>query len=127
MKRHNSSGFTLIEVLFSIAILGILDLALTTMITAEIKAYKDSKEQFEATLLAQSFYERLKASPMIKLGEEIAESEDFIIITEVEEVEEYEGSMIRVMVEVLKEEKSLERIEGYKFIDNWESALESST
>lgn len=127
MKRHNSSGFALIEVLFSIAILGILDLALTTMITAEIKAYKDSKEQFEATLLAQSFYERLKASPMIKLGEEIAESEDFIIIMEVEEVEEYEGSMIRVMVEVLKEEKSLERIEGYKFIDNWESALESST
>lgn len=127
MKRHNSSGFTLIEVLFSIAILGILDLALTTMITAEIKAYKNSKEQFEATLLAQSFYERLKASPVIRLGVEISESGDFIIITEVEELEKYEGSMIKVTVEVLKEEESLERIEGYKFINYQESALENST
>lgn len=126
MNRLSSSGFTLIEILFSISILGIMCLALFSMNTTIIKAYKDSKQQFEATLTAQCLYERIKASPFPDVGETITEFDDYKIISDIVEVEKYNGRLYKITVEVIKEDEVLEKIEGYKIFKYKEMQFEDS-
>ena len=126
-KRLNSKGFTLIETIFSIAILGIIHLALSTMLTTTINAYKESKQQYNATLLAQSYFEKIKASPIENVGQTINESEDLRGIIDITEVSKYTGRLYKITIEVTKEEESLEKIEGYKLIYAQESHSEDST
>ncbi len=127
MKRLNSSGFTLIEVLFSIAILGIINLALTSMISTIINAYKESKVQFEATLLAQSYYEKIKALPFEDFGEAVIEKGNLTVVSSIEEADKYNGCLYKVTVEVFKDDKSLEKIEGFKLINILELQIEDSS
>ena len=116
MKRHDTKGFTLIETIYAMAILGILSIALTSMIMLIINTYKNSKEQFNATLLAQSHFERIKASYIEKAEEIIIKSGDLQVTIDIAEAEKYKDRLFKITVEVMKGEKSLERIEGYKLI-----------
>lgn len=127
MKRLNSSGFTLIEVLYSIAIFGIINLALSSMLATTIKSYRLSKNQFEATLLAQSYYERIKAESEVILGETVIESGDFAIVINIVELDEYKDCMYKVIVQIFYGEELLEEIEGFKIIDFKEERIENST
>ncbi len=116
MKRRDTKGFTLIETIYAMAILGILSIALTSMIMLIINTYKNSKEQFNATLLAQLHFERIKASYIEKAEEIIIKSGDLQVTIDIAEAEKYKNRLFKITVEVMKGEKSLERIEGYKLI-----------
>lgn len=117
MKRLNSKGFTLIEVIFSLGILVIIFIALSSMHTTIINAYGNSKEQFNATMLAQSQFEKIKALPVESTGQSIIEADGFHIIVDIEEMDKYEGILYKIVVLVTKEDETLERIEGYKLIN----------
>ena len=60
--KLKEKGFTLIEVIISLAIFGILAIPLTSMLYFTMKTNQQSKEIFIAGQLAQSYMERLKVS-----------------------------------------------------------------
>lgn len=60
--KLKEKGFTLIEVIISISIFGILAIPLTSMLHFTMKTNQHSKEIFIASQLAQSNMERLKVS-----------------------------------------------------------------
>ncbi|MCK9216715.1 MAG: type II secretion system GspH family protein [Firmicutes bacterium] len=117
MKRLDSKGFTLIETIYGIAILGILSIALSNLIMLTIKTYKDSKEQFNATLLAQYYFEEKKASYIVETEKTVIKSGDLLVSIDVLEVERYKERLFKITVEVIKDEMTLEKFEGYKSID----------
>lgn len=116
MIRHNTKGFTLIETIYAIAILGILSIALTNMIMLTINTHKNSKEQFNATLLAQYHFEKIKASDVAEAENIKIESGNLHIEIDIAEVEKYKDRLFKVTVEVMNGDKSLEKIEGYKLM-----------
>ena len=126
MKRLNSSGFTLIEVLYSIAILGIINLALSSMLATTINSYRLSKKQFEATLLVQNYYERIKAISCVEPGETIIESGGFTIVIDIVELDEYKDCMYKIIIKIYDGDELIEEIEGFKVIDFEEDPIENS-
>lgn len=60
-KRLNTNGFTLIEVLVTLAILGIVIIPLSGLFVQAIKVNGDAKERLIATQIAQQYLERNKS------------------------------------------------------------------
>ncbi len=127
IKRFNSKGFILFETIYSIAIFGILSIAMINMFTTIINTYSMSKEQFSATILAQSYFEKIKANSMEIESEATFKEADFTILVQVEEVDEYKGRLSKVIIEVMNGAKTIERIEGYKLIDLKEQDCEKNS
>lgn len=112
--KRNDYGFTLIEIIFALAIFGILTLAIYTMTSTIINVYNNSEKQYNATLLAQRYFESIKASPKVDIGNVLYEEGEFIITVDISEVSKYNGKLYKIIVEVELEEHKLERIEGFK-------------
>ncbi len=127
IKKLNSKGFILFETIYSIAIFGILSIAMINMFTTIINTYSMSKEQFSATILAQSYFEKIKANSMEIESEATFKEADFTILVQVEEVDEYKGRLSKVIIEVMNGAKTIERIEGYKLIDLKEQDCEKNS
>ncbi len=127
IKRFNSKGFILFETIYSIAIFGILSIAMINMFTTIVNTYSMSKEQFSATILAQSYFEKIKADSIKIENEAMFKEGDYAISIHIEEVDEYKGRLSKVIVEVMNGEKTLERIEGYKLIDAREQDCEKNS
>lgn len=60
------------------------------------------------------------------MGETITEFEDYKIISDIVEVEKYNGRLYKITVEVIKEDEVLEKIEGYKIFKYKEMQFEDS-
>lgn len=127
----NEKGFTLIEVIISIAVLGILISPIFTLMNVNSKLSNKSREQIIATNLAESEIEELKFSEFIKLGKSTKSKDGFKIDSMIESVlniEDYEDEekvvdykkLYKITVEVKKDEKFIERLFTYK------SSLEGS-
>ena len=127
IKKLNSKGFILFETIYSIAIFGILSIAMINMFTTIINTYSMSKEQFSATIMAQSYFEKIKANSMEIESEATFKEADFTILVQVEEVDEYKGRLSKVIIEVMNGAKTIERIEGYKLIDLKEQDCEKNS
>lgn len=112
--KKNNYGFTLIEIIYALAIFGILTLAIYTMMTITIKIYKDSEEKFNATLLAQRYFETIKALSTVDIGIVVYEEGKFTVTVDISEVSKYNGKLYKIIVEVKLGEHKLEKIEGFK-------------
>ncbi|MDB6064755.1 MAG: Bacterial type secretion system protein [Pedosphaera sp.] len=71
--RHRNAGFSLIEVMCAILILGIALVGLTQGITAALKSSKESELQTTAAMIAAGQIETLRADGTVKDGEEEGE------------------------------------------------------
>lgn len=112
--KGNNYGFTLIEIIFALAIFGILTLAIYTMTTTIINAYRNSEKQYYATLLAQRHFETIKASSEVEIGNVLYEEGEFIVTVDISEVNKYNGKLYKIIIEVELGEQKLERFEGFK-------------
>ncbi|WP_053957101.1 type IV pilus modification PilV family protein [Inediibacterium massiliense] len=65
MKTLDTKGFTLIEVILSIAILGIILIPCITLFLSAHKNVKESDDLLKATLLAQKKMEEIKSAPIL--------------------------------------------------------------
>jgi prepilin-type N-terminal cleavage/methylation domain-containing protein len=68
-RRHTNAGFSLIEVMCAIVILGVALTGLTEGITAALSSSKDTELQTAASLLAAAQVETLRASGTVVDGE----------------------------------------------------------
>lgn len=75
-KIKNNKGFTLIEILLSMTILSIIIVPLSTFFLTSQKISKDSEINFEATSIAQSYFEKIKAIDNFDWIGEFDESEE---------------------------------------------------
>lgn len=130
MNRHvNNKGFTLIEVIISVAVLGILITPIFSLMNINSKLNDKSRDQIIATSLAESEIEELKFSESIKLGKNIVNKNGFtiesltepmfIVVNDDEEAKD-EKKLYRITVEIKKDERIIERLLTYK------SSLEGS-
>jgi len=69
-RRHHQSGFSLVEVMVAILLLGIAVAGLTQGITTALMSNKESELQTAAALLAQGRIEELRATTGLEDGEE---------------------------------------------------------
>jgi prepilin-type N-terminal cleavage/methylation domain-containing protein len=67
LKQHNQAGFTLLEVIISLAILGIVVFPISSIFTGSARQSQKSKERLQANHTAQKYMEFLKS----KKGKEI--------------------------------------------------------
>lgn len=112
--RINTKGFTLIEIIFAIAIFGIISLSIYTMITTTLTIYKNSELQYKATLLALGYLETMEASYTLDIGQTTYEEGEYTIEIDVSKAEKYNGKLYKIVIEVASDDDILERIEGYK-------------
>lgn len=91
----NKKGFTLIEIIISIAILAIIITPLTSVFTGTFKMNTNTRENMEANHLAQKYMEYWKANPLDSFAEmtENGKTYKFKDVTE-------NGYAIRTMVQV---------------------------
>lgn len=113
-SNNNNYGFTLIEIIFALAIFGILTLSIYTMMTTTINIYNKSRLQYNSTLLAQKYYENIKASSEIDTGIDVYEEGEYTVTVEISEISKYNGKLYRIIIEVKLGENVLETIEGFK-------------
>lgn len=112
--RINTKGFTLIEIIFAIAIFGIISLSIYAMITTTLRIYKNSELQYKATLLALGYLETMEASSTLDIGQTTYEEGEYTIEVDVSKAEKYNGKLYKIVIEVVSDDDILERIEGYK-------------
>ena len=114
IKKANILGFTLIETLFALTIFSVVTLAILTMMITTINIYKNSEQQYNATLLAQRCFETIKASSVVNVGLVVNEVEGFIVTIDISEISKYNNKLYKIIIEVAYDECVLERLEGYK-------------
>ncbi|KGG81444.1 hypothetical protein Y919_00335 [Caloranaerobacter azorensis H53214] len=94
-RINKEAGLTLIEVLITIAILGIIIVPLSSFFITSAKINNESRDKFKATLIAQEFLEDIKLSDSIIEGkfQYNVENYDVIVnVTSVSDLSEYENS-----------------------------------
>ena len=96
--KRNDYGFTLIEIIFALAIFGILTLAIYTMTSTIINVYNNSEKQYNATLLAQRYFESIKASPKVDVGNVLYEEGEFIITVDISKSVNIMGNYIKLLL-----------------------------
>lgn len=92
---NKEAGLTLIEVLITVSILGIIIIPLSSFFITSAKINKESEDKFKATLIAQNFMEDIKLSDSIMEGEtqyNIADYSVIVNITNVSDFSEYKRS-----------------------------------
>lgn len=123
--RTNEKGISLIEVIISIFILGILSIPIFGLLSSNISINSASKNQIIATNLAEHKMEELKFSENINLGKETIHVNGFVVESVIEIVDrkdilidEEENfkfyNLYRLIVEVKKDEKTIEKIFTYR-------------
>ncbi|WP_427339175.1 type IV pilus modification PilV family protein [Caloranaerobacter sp. DY30410] len=94
-RINKESGLTLIEVLITIAILGIIIVPLSSFFITSAKINNESRDKFKATLIAQKFLEDIKLSDSIVEGKSQYNIENYDVIvniTNVSDLSEYESN-----------------------------------
>ncbi|WP_069649465.1 prepilin-type N-terminal cleavage/methylation domain-containing protein [Caloranaerobacter ferrireducens] len=92
---NKEAGLTLIEVLITISILGIIIIPLSSFFITSAKINKESGDKFKATLIAQKFMEDIKLSDSIMEGQTQYNIENYNVIvniTNITDFSEYESS-----------------------------------
>ena len=121
----DEKGFTLVEVIISITILGILIIPIFTLMSINIKLSSESIKQIKATNFAESKIEELKFSETIKSGNNTIEKDGFKIESLIEPIYSLENDkdkknainsskLYRITVEVIKNDKVIEKLLTYK-------------
>lgn len=85
-RMRDSKGLTLIEVIVSVAILGIIIVPLSSLFTHSIKINLNSKDRMTANHVAQQYMEELKFSSNTVIGSQTITDPDtgFVVETKVE-------------------------------------------
>lgn len=124
--KLEESGLSLIEVIISIAILGILSVPIFGLLNMNLKLNMQSRDQFIATNLAESKIEELKFVDNKEIGEETTFKNGFTISSVKELVDRKDivkndeeeaiflNEIYRLLVEVKKDDKVIETLVTYK-------------
>ncbi len=115
-KYKKNSGLSFIELLFTLAILGITMISISSLLVNTSKINKKSELKYHATLLAQSYMENVKASDSIISELTIDTFEDTKIVVDIIEIDKYKSKFYKIIIEVLINEEVFERLEGYKIV-----------
>lgn len=115
-KLKTNNGLTLIELLFTLAMFGVIVIWVTGLLINTAVINRKSEQQYKATLIAQSYMENIKASDSINIGETVETIDSFKVIVSISKVSRYRESIYKINIEVLAEDSILERLEGYKII-----------
>lgn len=86
---NKNSGLTLIEVLVTLAILGIIIVPLSSFFITSAKINNDSRDKFKATLIAQQLMEDIKLSDSIVEGESQYNIENYDVIVNISSVSDF--------------------------------------
>lgn len=92
MSRGIKKGSTLIEVLISIAILGIMLLPVLSIVTDSVKMNKESEDKEKAIAISQKYVEQIKSEDIFNstdLGHKDKEEDGFQISQDITEVDKY--------------------------------------
>jgi len=106
----------MIEIMFSMVIFLILYISILFLITTIAKNSYDTRYNYIATTLAQKRLEEIKASREIIEGYRNYEYKNFIIEEKIIKVEEYKTPVYRIVINVHKDDKVLETLEGIKVV-----------
>lgn len=115
-RLRNSSGLSFIELLITVAILGITMISISSLLVNTSKINKKSELQYQSTLLAQSYMENIKASDSITVGQTVNSFGDTKIIVDIVEIDKYEYKIYKIIIEILVGEEVYETLEGYKIV-----------
>ncbi len=89
--RRPATGFTLLEVMAAVAILGVLYVVLATSAMQTLAALGESRRRLEASLLADKHLataeEPLSLGTALELGERVEEVDIFLVTVDVREVD----------------------------------------
>lgn len=121
----SEKGFTLVEVIVSIALIGILSMPINTLTLYNIKLNKHTKDRIIATNLAENKIEKLKFQEDIRIQKETKNSRGFIIKSSIETVERKDiaeedeetialADLYKLVVEIKKDNKVIERLITYR-------------
>lgn len=113
-KTRLNLGFTIIEIIFSLAIFAVLFIATSSLLFTTLKISQNAKYQYQAMSLAQKRFEEIKASKAIEPGLNNYECKEYRISEEIISVEEYNGRVYKVIIKVSKNGEVLDIIEGLK-------------
>lgn len=122
---RDEKGFSLIEVIISIAILGILIIPICALMTFNSKLNAKSRNQILATNLAEGEIEELKFSETVKIGKSTVYKDGFTIDSFIESVNLIEDNeskkkmmnsnkLYKITVEVKKNNEVIEKLLTYK-------------
>lgn len=123
--KINEKGLSLIEVIISVSILGILFIPIFGLLSNNIRINGLSKDQIIATNLAEHKIEELKFNENINLGKEKQYVNGFVIESVIEIVDRKDiimdeeerlkfHDLYKLVVEVKKDEKIIEKIFTYR-------------
>lgn len=115
-RLRNCSGLSFIELLFTISILGIIMVSIVPIYVNASLINSKSESLYNATLLAQSYMENIKASDCVTVGQTVESFEDTNIVIDIEEVDNYNKDFYKIIIEVFQGDELMERLEGYKII-----------
>ena len=113
----NSKGYVLLKMIIALGIIGFIFLASSSMLTTTINIHRKSSEQFRATVLAQSFFEEIKACSIKEIQDLEIDNGEFIVNIEKYKIDKYDGRLYKIIIEVMKDGETLEKIQGYKILD----------
>lgn len=115
-RLKNCSGLSLIELLFTISILGIIMISIVPLFISTNKINRESESLYNATLLAQGYMESIKASDYVEVGQTINNFDGIKIKVDIGEVDKYASDFYRIIIEIFQNDELMERLEGYKMI-----------
>lgn len=115
-RLRNSSGLSFIELIITLAILGITMISFSSLLANTNKINKKSELQYMATLLAQSYMERIKASDTINVGQTVDSLEDTKVFVDIVKIDKYKCNIYRIIIEISICDETYEKLEGYKII-----------
>lgn len=115
-ELKNSFGLSFVELLFTLAILGITMISISSLLVSTTKINKESEIQYQATLLAQRYLEKIKASDTVSVGKTVINSDNTKATIDIIEIEKYESKLYKIVVEISFYGEIYERLEGYKII-----------
>lgn len=115
-RLKNCSGLSLIELLFTISILGIIMISIVPLFISTNKINRKSESLYNATLLAQGYMESIKASDHVEIGQTIDNFDGIKIKVDIGEADKYNSDFYRIIIEIFQNDELMERLEGYKMI-----------
>lgn len=122
-EKFNSEGLTVVELIMTIAILGILIAPLTSMFITSAKINKESSKQFKSAQLAQIYMEEIKAMDELDTSIYIYNNEAESYKRLVNEVDNNYGAVITInpdgiiyyiIVDIISEGEVITSLEGSK-------------
>lgn len=91
MIKKDKKGFSLIEILVSLAIASIIVLSITQLIINMIKFNKKSEDRQQTTLVGQQIVEEIKTLDSSNISSSLIKISDDLILNRVENSNEYKG------------------------------------